>query len=276
MILHGCISAFIDWENAKLVMLHFLLFPLCIFHHCIHGYCAQFLACLLECFFAFWLCMYIRLFALFFPIVLLIPSFISAIKMFTFAILLFCRFLTVPLPRSEWLLVYAFCFFLRSTLNMIIYFGGDNLFCLFAACFTDCFVSFRVLFFLLKKAQVACFLLDCIDSFCFSFSESVQDIFGEYICLAQTPPAVLLLCPNILLDTRFLRCRFPPSFFPWPSIAKHVLLAYLWTFLPCFRFHDWLCIYADPSEPIYTHSHPSLIIFDCNHKTWCSGKFPRP
>ena len=79
-------------------------------------HCAQFSVCLIACSCAFVLYMCISPLALFYLMVLRIPSSISVAILFTFTHLVFCRFFSVPLPRFIQFLSIATRFFLRSGL----------------------------------------------------------------------------------------------------------------------------------------------------------------
>ena len=164
MNLNGCISFFFDWENAKLVMLHYCFFSALHFSYCIHVYCAQFLACLIDCFFAFWLCMCIRLFTLFFPIVLCIPSCVLFVEFRWFSISAFCRIFGGA-TSSFAMSISSFDSFFFASRNLFSFIPGTwCLLCGIDTFFSCFFAQFSACFF---AAQISCYASICPCSFCF-------------------------------------------------------------------------------------------------------------
>ena len=80
-------------------------------------HCAQFPVCLIVCSCVFILYMCIIPLALFFAMVLHIPSSISVAILFTVAHFVFCRFFSVPLARFKQFPSIATRFFLRCGLD---------------------------------------------------------------------------------------------------------------------------------------------------------------
>ena len=79
-------------SNNKISDTLILLVSLLHFEQCFDMCCAQLFVCLFALFCAFWLCMINAMVALFFAILLDIASFIFVVKLFTFALFVFCRF----------------------------------------------------------------------------------------------------------------------------------------------------------------------------------------
>ena len=116
-------------------------------------YCAQFLACLIDCFFAFWLCICIRLFALFFPIVWCIPSCVLLSNFADSLFLHFAGFSVVPHPRLQCQLVPSIRFFLRHISYFRLFLGPDVYYVVLIH-FLAVFLLSSVLAFLLHKSVV--------------------------------------------------------------------------------------------------------------------------
>ena len=161
-------------------------------------YCAQFIVCLIDCFFAFQLYMYIILLALFFAMVSIIPSFISVVKLFTFAPFVVCRFFSMSLPRFAQFQQVAFRFFLRSGLVTSIFFGKTIRF-IDLVHFCIVFLLGLVLtFFPFENQWVVQFALA---RFPFFWSPSFRFLLFSclYICIMLRAPLVSsLFVPKIL------------------------------------------------------------------------------
>ena len=165
MNLNGCISFFSDWENAKLVMLHYyFFFPLCIFHTVFMCTVRNFLRVWLTVFFAFWLCMCIRLFSLFFPIVLCIPSCVLFVEFRWFSISAFCRIFGGA-TSSFAMSISSFDSFFFASHNLFSFIPGTwCLLCGIDTFFSCFFAQFSACFF---AAQISCYASICPCSFCF-------------------------------------------------------------------------------------------------------------
>ena len=161
-------------------------------------YCAQFIVCLIDCFFAFQLYMYIILLALFFAMVSIIPSFISVVKLFTFAPFVVCRFFSMSLPRFAQFQQVTFRFFLRSGLVTSIFFGKTIRF-IDLVHFCIVFLLGLVLtFFPFENQWVVQFALA---RFPFFWSPSFRFLLFSclYICIMLRAPLVSsLFVPKIL------------------------------------------------------------------------------
>ena len=161
-------------------------------------YCAQFIVCLIDCFFAFQLYMYIILLALFFAMVSIIPSFISVVKLFTFAPFVVCRFFSMSLPRFAQFLQDAFRFFLRFGLATSIFFGKAIRFIDLVHFFIVFLLGLVLTFFPFENQWVVQFALA---RFPFFWSPSFRFLLFSclYICIMLRAPLVSsLFVPKIL------------------------------------------------------------------------------
>lgn len=129
-------------------------------------YCAQFLVCLIAWFFGFWLCMCISQLALFFAMILRIPSYLFFAKFRWFSVSAFCRIIGGATSSFTTLVGPLYLFFFASH-DYIAFISAawyllccaGTLFCCFVAQFIVCFFA----------VQISCHTSICACSFCFFF-----------------------------------------------------------------------------------------------------------
>jgi len=122
-------------------------------------YCAQFLVCLIAWFFGFWLCMCISQLALFFAMILRIPSYLFFAKFRWFSVSAFCRIIGVPHPRLQHLLVPYICFFLRHMIALLLFRRPGIYFVVLVHFFAVLLLSSLFVFLLYKSVVIHQFAL---------------------------------------------------------------------------------------------------------------------
>ena len=182
----------------------------------------------------------------------------------------------MPLPRFEWLLVAAISSLLLSQTVYCCYSDTCFLFCLFTTFLDVFFARFSPWLFCCTNQW---FAYICACSFSLYLTPLFVFLHSLYLYTFILHRAPLVSLPFLPFDPLWPpRPSLPTDCFfsPWPHSTKSCPTHPCVTFLYCFCFPSCLCMHYHPSEPICTHTHPSLTIFVSSPKTSCPGKFPRP